>query len=126
MVMNQFDHAPRLEDALLTRRELLCRSGIGMGALAMSNMIGSALAGDDAAGLNPLKPRKPHFPAKAKRIIHIFLNGGPSHVDTFDPKPALAKFAGKSLPIENYKTERKTGNAFPSMFKFAKYGQSGL
>jgi hypothetical protein len=111
---------------LLTRRELLCRSGIGMGALAMSSMIGTAFAGDDAASLNPLKPRKPHFPAKAKRVIHLFLNGGPSHVDTFDPKPALAKYAGKPLPIENYKTERKTGNAFPSMFKFAKYGRSGL
>jgi hypothetical protein len=134
--MSDFDHAPRLEDALLTRRELLCRAGMGMGALALSNLIGGALgsfdktmmamAGDDAASLNPLMPRKPHFAAKAKRVIHIFLNGGPSHVDTFDPKPALAKFAGKPLPIDNYKTERKTGNAFPSMFKFAKYGQSGL
>ena len=52
---------------LLTRRELLCRSGIGMGALAMSSMIGSAFAGDDTASLNPLKPRKPHFPAAASR-----------------------------------------------------------
>jgi len=124
--MSQFDHAPRLEDALLTRRELLCRAGMGMGAIAMSNMIGQAVAGDDSSSLNPLKPRRPHFAAKAKRVLHIFLNGGPSHVDTFDPKPALAKFAGKPLPMENYKTERKTGNAFPSMFKFAKYGQSGL
>jgi len=111
---------------LLSRRELLCRAGMGMGAVAMSNLVGSAMAGDDKASLNPLMPRKPHFAAKAKRVIHIFLNGGPSHVDTFDPKPSLAKFAGKPLPIENYKTERKTGNAFPSMFKFAKYGQSGL
>src|SRR5262245_33592292 len=111
---------------LLSRRELLCRAGMGMGAIAMSNLVGSALAGDDKGSLNPLQPRKPHFPAKAKRIIHLFLNGGPSHVDTFDPKPSLAKYAGKALPIENYKTERKTGNAFPSMFKWAKYGQSGL
>jgi hypothetical protein len=111
---------------LLSRRELLCRAGMGMGAIAMSNLVGSALAGDDKASLNPLTPRKPHFAAKAKRVIHLFLNGGPSHVDTFDPKPSLAKYAGKALPIENYKTERKTGNAFPSMFKWAKYGQSGL
>ena len=98
--MSQFDHAPRLEDAFLTRRELLCRAGMGMGAIAMSNLVGSAMAkGDDASSLNPLMPRKPHFAAKAKRVIHIFLNGGPSHVDTFDPKPALAKFAGKTLPI---------------------------
>jgi hypothetical protein len=111
---------------LLSRRELLCRAGMGMGAVAMSNLVGSAMAGDDKASLNPLMPRRPHFAAKAKRVIHIFLNGGPSHVDTFDPKPALAKYAGKPLPIENYKTERKTGNAFPSMFKWAKYGKSGL
>jgi hypothetical protein len=134
--MSDFDHGPRMEDLLLTRRELLCRAGMGMGALALSHLIGGALgsfdaaakafAGDDAASLNPLLPRKPHFPAKAKRVIHLFLNGGPSHVDTFDPKPALAKYAGKALPIDNYKTERKTGNAFPSMFKFAKYGQCGL
>jgi hypothetical protein len=124
--MSQFDHAPRLEDAFLTRRELLCRAGMGMGALAMSSLIGQAMAADDPASLSPLRPRKPHFPARAKRVVHLFLNGGPSHVDTFDPKPALARFAGKSLPIENYKTERKTGNAFPSMFKFARYGQSGI
>ncbi|MBI3857517.1 MAG: DUF1501 domain-containing protein [Planctomycetes bacterium] len=124
--MSQFDHAPRLEDALLTRRELLCRAGMGMGAIAMSNLVGNAFAGDDSSSLNPLMPRRPHFAAKAKRVIHVFLNGGPSHVDTFDPKPALAKYAGKALPMENYRTERKTGNAFPSMFKFAKYGNCAL
>src|SRR5258707_12066601 len=134
--MSQFDHAPRMEDLLLTRRELLCRAGMGMGALALSNLIGGALgtfdkamtafAGDDAASLNPLMPRKPHFPAKAKRVIHIFLNGGPSHVDTFDPKPALAKYAGKPLPMSNLPTERKTGAAFASPFKFQKYGKSGM
>ena len=75
---------------------------------------------------NPLAPKPPHFPAKAKHIIHIFLNGGPSHVDTFDPKPILAKYAGKPLPNENLRTERKTGAAFPSPFKFKKYGQSGI
>ena len=69
---------------------------------------------------------QPHFPAKAKHVIHLFLNGGPSHVDTFDPKPALATYAGKDLPMENLRTERKTGAAFPSPFKFQKYGQSGI
>jgi len=54
------------------------------------------------------------------------MNGGPSHVDTFDPKPLLAKYAGKPLPTENLRTERKTGAAFPSPFKFQKYGQSGI
>jgi hypothetical protein len=73
-----------------------------------------------------LSPKPPHFPAKAKHIIHVFLNGGPSHVDTFDPKPILEKYAGKPLPNENLRTERKTGAAFPSPFKFKKYGQSGI
>jgi hypothetical protein len=68
---------------------------------------------------------KPHFAPKAKRVIHFFLNGGPSHVDTFDPKPALAKYAGKPVPSHRI-TERKTGAAFPSPFKFQRYGQSGI
>ena len=67
---------------------------------------------------NPLLPKSPPLPAKAKRVIHLFLNGGPSHVDTFDPKPALAKYAGKELPIEHLPTERKTGAALPSPYKF--------
>jgi hypothetical protein len=75
---------------------------------------------------NPLAPKQPHFPGKAKRVIHIFANGGASHVDTFDPKPALEKYAGKLLPMENLRTERKTGAAFPSPFKFKKYGKSGI
>ncbi|MEO6741965.1 MAG: DUF1501 domain-containing protein [Chthoniobacteraceae bacterium] len=67
----------------------------------------------------------PHFAPKAKRVIHFFLNGGPSHVDTFDPKPALLKYAGKPLP-QTLLTERKTGAAFPSPFKFERYGRSGI
>src|SRR5205807_3473091 len=76
--------------------------------------------------LNPLAPRPPQFPPKAKRIIHIFANGGPSHVDTFDPKPLLQKYAGKMLPRPNLGTERKTGAAYPSPFKFKHYGESGI
>lgn len=68
---------------------------------------------------------KPHFAPKAKRVIHFFLNGGPSHVDTFDPKPALMKYEGKPVPSHRI-TERKTGAAFPSPFKFQRYGQSGI
>ena len=69
--------------------------------------------------------KQPHFVGRVKRVIHFFLNGGPSHVDTFDPKPALDKYAGQPAPV-SLTTERKTGAAFPSPFKFAKYGQSGL
>jgi hypothetical protein len=79
-----------------------------------------------AAALNPLAPRVPHFPAKVKHVIHLFMNGGPSHVDTFDPKPSLAKYAGKPLPNTNLPTERKTGAAFPTPYKFSKHGQSGI
>jgi hypothetical protein len=75
---------------------------------------------------NPLAPRAPQFPTKAKHVIHIYLNGGPSQVDTFDPKPLLTKYEGKQLPQGNLSTERKTGAALPSPFKFRKYGQSGI
>ena len=101
-----------------------------MGAVSLASLF-SDFGGLDAAQasegfLNPLMPRQPHFPGKAKQVIHIFANGGPSHVDTFDPKPALARLAGKPLPMANLPTERKTGTAFPSPFKFQKYGQSGI
>jgi hypothetical protein len=104
-----------------TRRDFLQRCGMGMAALALPS-----LAGSPAPGESPLLMRPPHFAPKAKRIIHFFLNGGPSHVDTFDPKPALTRYAGKTLPSENLRTERKTGVAFPSPFPFSRYGQSGL
>ena len=109
----------------LTRRELLCRSGLGLGAFALADLMGQAWA-DDGAALNPLAPKRPHFAGKAKRMIHIFPNGGASHVDTFDPKPALETYAGKPLPTGNLKTERKTGAAYPSPFKFRRCGESGL
>ena len=70
--------------------------------------------------------RGPHFPGKAKRIIHLFANGGPSQVDTFDPKPQLETYAGRALPSGSLPTERPTGAAFPSPFKFHKCGQSGI
>jgi hypothetical protein len=109
----------------MSRREMLTRCGVGMGLVGLTQIMGDAglLA---AEGVDPLAPRKPHFPAKAKRVIHLFANGGPSQVDTFDPKPLLAKYAGKPLPTTNLKTERRTGAAFPSPFKFAKRGESGI
>ncbi len=101
-----------------------------MGALALGGVLGQALGLQSTAGaaetsLNPLIPKAPHFPAKAKRVIHLFMNGGPSHVDTFDPKPSLAKYNGKELPM-HLNTERKTGAAFQSPFAFQKYGKSGI
>src|SRR5436309_1945560 len=118
-------HPPRPEDLLLTRRELLHRCGMGLGATALTTLLGEATSAQAATSTNPLAPRQPHFPGKAKRVIHLFMNGGPSQVDTFDPKPALAKYAGKALPSQNLATERKTGAALGSPFKFKPYGRSG-
>ncbi len=101
----------------LGRRELLARVGMGLGGLAL----GELMAGDISAG------KGSHFRPRARRVVHFFLNGGPSHVDTFDPKPSLAKYAGQSLPDSVARiTERKTGAAMPSPFSFRKYGRSGL
>ncbi len=112
----------------LTRRELLSRSGMGFGALALQHLLSGTAAAEHASpsGINPLLPKQPQFPATAKRVIHIFANGGPSHLDTFDPKPALTKYAGQPMPGETPRTERKTGALFASPFRFRKYGQSGL
>jgi hypothetical protein len=107
---------------------MLRRSGMGMGAVALTALLGDSghlEAATTNAAINPLAPKQPPFPAKAKRVLHLFMNGGASHVDTFDPKPALTRFAGKPLPI-TLKTERRTGAAFPSPFNFKKYGQSGI
>jgi hypothetical protein len=103
---------------------------MGLGLLGLAGVLNDggvfAAPASGPSRLNPLSPRQPHFPGKAKRVIHLFMNGGPSHLDTFDPKPALEKYAGKLLPRENLRTERKTGAAFPSPFKFQKYGESGI
>ena len=124
------NHKPRLEDAFLTRRDFLCKCGTGMGALGFASLMAEAglLSPQARAGeaFNPLAAKAPQFAARAKRVIHIFLNGGPSHVDTFDPKPALERYANKPLPTGNLPTERKTGAAFASPFKFHKRGQSGI
>ncbi len=109
-----------------TRRELLTRSGLGIGWLGMADLLGrETAASESTANSNPLAPRLPHFAAKAKRVIHLFMNGGVSHVDSFDPKPILTQYHGRTLPISQ-RTERKTGAAFGSPFQFAKHGESGL
>jgi hypothetical protein len=131
--MHAYANREACDPLRISRRQALVRCGTGFGALALADLmrqtglLEAAETGDDsAAALNPLAPKAPPFPARAKRVIHLFLNGGLSHVDSFDPKPALEKYAGRALPMENPKTEFKTGAAFPSPFTFRRYGQSGL
>lgn len=106
-------------DLFTTRRDMLRQCGMGMGSVALTSMLAPA------ADLNPLSPKPAPLPFKAKRVIHLFMNGGCSHVDTFDPKPELQKYAGKAIPI-TLKTERRTGAAFPSQFAYKHYGKSGI
>ncbi|MSR51815.1 MAG: DUF1501 domain-containing protein [Gemmataceae bacterium] len=110
---------------MIDRRNLLIRSGLGFGALALADMLAGQAPVANAPG-SPLAPKKPHFPGKAKHVVHLFMNGGPSQVDTFDPKPMLDKHHGKPLPSTNLRTERKTGAAMRSPFKFQKHGQAGI
>jgi hypothetical protein len=100
--------------SFFTRREFLARAGMGMGALTFATMRRDTLAAE-----NPLAPRQPHFPARAKHVIHIFAAGGPSQVDTWDPKPELARNADKAIPGHD-------GVAFASPFAFRKMGQAGI
>ncbi|MDE0101814.1 MAG: DUF1501 domain-containing protein [Bryobacterales bacterium] len=103
-----------------TRRHLLRSTGAGLGMVGLS----TTLAG--ASKPSPLAPKAPHFEPKAKHVIHLFLNGAPSHVDSFDHKPQLAKFDGQPYPGGNLRTERKTGALMKSPFEFAPQGQSGI
>lgn len=114
---------------MIDRRQMLESSGVGLGMLGLAGLVSNsrttACAEEAATNQQPLAPKLPHFAAKAKRVVHFFLNGGPSHVDTFDPKPSLTKFAGQPIPSP-LPTERKTGGLLPSAFQFKKYGQSGI
>src|SRR5258708_33191147 len=114
-------------DPSLTRREVLRRGGMGVGWLGLAGlaMEETARAGGGAAA-TPLAPKTPHFAPKAKQVVHLFMNGGPSQVDTFDPKPLLDKYHGKPLPSPSLRTERKTAGAMRSPFTFRRYGKSGI
>ena len=103
-----------------TRRDLLRLTGSGLGMVGLSQ----ALA--DQSLTEPMAPKPPHFEAKAKHVIHLFLNGAPSQVDSFDHKPDLAKYHGKPYPGGNLRTERKTGSLMKSPFEFAPSGKSGI
>ena len=107
---------------IIPRREMLKRCGVGLPMLAGSVM----LAKDSVASTNPLAPQQPHHEAKAKHVVHLFMNGGPSQVDTFDPKPELDKWHGKDIGNLSLRTERRTGAPMKSPYKFSQHGESGL
>lgn len=109
----------------LTRRELLSRAGMGFGAMGLAMLMDGDGATARAAGTSSMSPKAAQFHGPAKHVIHIFMNGGMSHLDTFDPKPLLKKYAGQELPT-NLKTERKTGAALPTPYRFAQHGESGI
>ena len=110
-----------------SRREFLRQTGMGLGTVAFGTMVADYLVAPARAEITAdLKPRKAPLPAKAKHVIHIFANGGPSHVDTFDRKTTLDKYHGQKLPGDYIATERKTGAAFRSPFTWKRYGKSGL
>jgi len=125
--MNQSDkykeeHAIRLEDHFLTRRQFLQRAGMGFGALSLAALFGNELFAPTARGMDTeanLLPRTPPLPAKARRVVHIFAQGAPSHVDTWDPKPELNRLDGQEIPGLN-------GVAYGSPFKFSPKGKSGI
>src|SRR5262245_41522404 len=115
------EHSAKLEDCFLTRRQFLCRAGMGFGALSLAAILGDTFTSrvQAADSLNPLAPKLPPFPAKAKPVVHIFAQGAPSQVDTWDPKPALARYDGKPIPGSD-------GVAMASPFKFERRGKSGI
>src|SRR5882672_8828709 len=108
-----------------SRRELLLEAGRGFGGVALASML-------NASTVSPLAPKAPHFPAKAKSVIYLFMHGGVSHVDTFDPKPELAKRSGQTISAEmakGLKTNRIDFAKAPmrgSPWKFSRCGQSGM
>ena len=109
----------------ITRRQALRQCAVGFGALAFADLMARA-AVVTAAGAGPLAARAPHFPARAKRVIFLFMHGGPSHVDTFDYKPALVRDSGQPLPFGKPRVQfAQTGNLRKSPWAFRPYGQCG-
>src|ERR1700728_1007174 len=124
----------------LTRRALFSRIGGGFGTLGLASVLADAgvlmldgaakaanLGDTEGAVLtHPLASKPSHFPARAKRVIFLFMNGGPSHVDTFDPKPALVRYQGQLPPAKVVTGRPKTGRVMPSPFSARPHGQSGI
>src|SRR2546425_8933971 len=136
-MIRQTGHSPAAVSPMMTRRDMLCRLGGGFGAVALTSVLSGGgllkpLLAEASAMPSPLKganhtldPKAAHFPPRAKRVIFLFMNGGPSHVDTFDPKPALAKYEGQQPTGELFKKSKGSG-FLPSPLKFEKCGRGGV
>src|SRR5205823_541002 len=120
-----FDSVP------LTRRQMLSRFANGFGMLGLAGLLAhdsrAETTSSSLRASDPLAVKPPPFAARAKRVIFLFMSGGPSHIDTFDPKPRLKQDSGKPLPFAMPKLVRtRTGNLLQSPFKFQKHEQSGI
>ena len=103
----------------MTRRDLLRTAGNGFGLVGLAGVLADAARAEGS-----LLPKAPHFAPKAKQVIFLFLNGGPSQVDTFDPKPMLAKHHGQPMPGDYPKAKQEKGTLLQSPFSFKRYGKS--
>src|SRR4051794_13088084 len=115
---------------LITRRWFFEQCGVGLGSIALGQLFRESGWAAPAALANPLAPKQPHFPPKAKRVIYLFMAGAPSHLELFDNKPELAKWDGKLPPADLLKGYRAAfinpnSTLLGPKFKFAKHGQSG-
>ena len=109
----------------VSRREAQRQSAVGFGSLALASLLHPSVSANEPPA-NPLAPRQPHFAARAKRVIFLFMKGGPSHLDTFDPKPLLTRDHGKPCPIAKPRVQfAPTGNLLKSPWSFQQYGESG-
>ncbi|GAB4456847.1 MAG: DUF1501 domain-containing protein [Armatimonadaceae bacterium] len=120
-------HACHKFQSAWTRREMLTQSACGFGMLALAALAGEETALAAVGENGPLAPKKPHFAPRAKRVIFIFMHGGPSQVDTFDPKPLLTRDHGKPFPGKRPRVVfAQTGNLMKSPWEFKRYGKSGI
>jgi Protein of unknown function (DUF1501) len=125
MLTNPRTPPPGSGFGVLNRRQMLGQMCAGFGMLGLANLLGSRALANSESPSAPASARIPNFKAPAKRVVFLFLNGGPSHIDTFDPKPALADHAGEQPSGELYRKSKGTGY-MPSPLAFARHGQSGI
>lgn len=113
-----------------SRRDFLVRSGLGFGGLALADLISNAFAAEKASAVNPLAPKAGHFAPRAKNVIFLFMEGGPSHIDLFDPKPLLNELADKPIPPSFGRVITAMGEfdspILPSKRTWKQHGQGGL